>query len=207
MVHHARNRRTPATLPHQRRDLGERKRNAIIVLPFLSGATTVKIRFLFITLLAAFGLAGCFTSDKPLFTDDQAAAPYAKITFAEEGSPEDKTTMTREGKAYVADLDDGTMTLRFMPLGDNLYLTESTGEEDGKLLRLYAVVQLDPAQNVAMAHKVMAADSDIGQGLPNCHRQDMDMVCIENVDAYVALAKATIAAGTKPDTTYNVTLE
>ena len=48
----------------------------------------MKARFpiLFIMLLAAFGLAGCFTSNKPLFTDDQAVAPYAKITFAEHGA-------------------------------------------------------------------------------------------------------------------------
>ncbi len=169
----------------------------------------MKARFLplFTVVLAALGLAGCFTSEKPLFTDDQAVAPYAKITFAEAGSPDDKTTVTREGKAYVAKLDDGTMTLRFMPVGDDLYLTETSGDQDGGILRLYAVVRLDPAQNMAMAYKVMAQDSDIGKGLAKCQRQDLDAMCIEDVDAYVALAKAAIAAGDKPDSTYNVAFE
>ncbi len=166
----------------------------------------MKTRVLFI-LLAAIGLAGCFTSDKPLFSDDQAVAPYAKITFAEQGSPDDKTTVIREGKSYVAKLDDGDMTMRFMPLGDDLYLAESSGEQDGQLLRLYAVVRLDTAQNLAMAYKVMATDGDAGQGLSTCQRQDMDIICIEDVDAYVALAKAAIAAGADPDTTYSVSFE
>lgn len=158
-------------------------------------------------LLAALGLAGCFTSDKPLFTDDQAPAPYAKITFAEQGSPEDKTTLTREGTRYLARIDDGTMTMRFMALGDDLYLAETSAEEDDKVERLYAVLKLDTAQNVALAYKVIAADDDVGPGLPKCTREDMDAICIEDVDAYVALAKAAIAAGTETELTYSVSFE
>ncbi len=162
---------------------------------------------LIISLLAALGLAGCFTSDKPLISDDQAAAPYAKITFAEQGSPEDKTTLTREGKAYVTHTDDGSMAMRFLPLGDDLYLAESTGEQKGAILRLYAVLKLDAANGTAVTYKAMAGDGDSGTGLTSCNRQDMDMVCIEDVNAYVALAKAAIATGAKPDATYSVTFE
>ncbi len=169
----------------------------------------MKDRFaiLFILLLTAFGLAGCFTSDTPLFTDDQAAAPYATITFAEQNAPEDKTTLTRQGKAYIAHLDDGTMTMRFLPLGDDLYLAESSGEQDGNVMRLYAVLKLDTAQNVALAYKTMARDGDIGPGLSKCTRDDIDAICIEDIGAYAALAKAAIAAGAEADTTYSVTFE
>ena len=169
----------------------------------------MKARFLtlFAIVLAAFGLAGCFTSDTPLFTDDQATAPYATITFAEANSPEDKTTLSREGKAYVAHLDDGTVTMRFLPLGDDLYLAESSGDQGGKVMRLYAVVKLDKAQNLALAYKAMAKDDDVGPGLPNCKRDDIDGICIEDVNAYVALAKAAIAKGTEADTTYSVSFE
>jgi hypothetical protein len=166
-----------------------------------------RVLFLSITLAAALGLAGCFTSDAPLFTDDQAAAPYAKITFAEAGSPEDATTLTRDGKTYVARLEEGTMTMRFMALGDDLYLAESAGEQDGRIERLYAVLKLDTAQNEALAYLVMAKDKDVGPGLPKCQRDEMDAICIADVNAYVALAKAAIAAGEKPDTTYSVTLK
>ena len=168
----------------------------------------MKASLLILSLLATLGLAGCFTSDKSLITDDKAEAPFAKITFAEHGSPGDKTTLTRDGKAYVAKVDDGsTMTMHFMPLGDDLYLAESSGEQQGKVLRLYALIKLDRTKNMAMTYKSTADKSDAGPGLPSCRRQDMDMVCIEDVDAYVALAKAAIASGAEPDTTYDVTFE
>lgn len=166
-----------------------------------------RILSLVIPLLAALGLAGCFTSDTPLFTDDQAVAPYAKITFAEHRTPDEKTTLTRQGKAYVAELDDGTLTMRFLPLGDDLYLAETAGEQDGKLLRLYALIKLDLAQNVALAYKVVAEKEDAGPGLTSCRRDDMDMICVEDINAYAALAKAAIAAGAEADGTYDLTFE
>ena len=164
-------------------------------------------RFLFITLLAALGLAGCFSSAKPLFTDDQAVAPYAKIAFVQHGSTDDKTALTRQGKAYVTKTKDGTTTMRFMPLGDDLYLAESTAETEGKSMRLYGVVKLDPAKKVATTYKTYARDGDMVPGLTACEAGKTDTLCIEDIDAYVALAKAAIAAGGKPDMTYDVTLQ
>lgn len=168
---------------------------------------TARILSLLLIIGAALGLAGCFTSDHQLITDDQATAPYARITFAEQDSPDDRTTLTRQGKTYVARVDDSTITMRFRSFGDDLYLAESTSEEDGKVQRLYAVLKLDPAQNLALAYKATAHDSDVGPGLPACKRDDMDMVCIEDVDAYVALARAAIAAGAPPETTYTVSFK
>ena len=163
--------------------------------------------FIFIGLLAALGLAGCFTSTKPLFTDDQAVAPYAKIAFAKHGDTDQKTQLVRTGKGYVAKTEDGTMTMRFMPVGDGLYLAESTAEQEGKTVRLYGVVRLDQAQHLAMTYKTVAHEGDIGPGLPACQKGKTDTICIEDVAAYVALAKAAIAAGGKPDMTYDVTIE
>ena len=167
----------------------------------------VKATLLMLSLTAALGLAGCFTSDKPLVTDDTAVAPYAKITFVPKASPDDKSTFVRDGKSYVTRLEDGTVTMRFMALGDDLYLAESAGEQEGQLLRLYAVVKLDPKKHLAMTYKSLAHDDDTGAGLTACRREDSDMVCIEDVNAYVALAKAAIASGAKPDTVYDVTLQ
>ena len=134
-------------------------------------------------------------------------APYAKITFSEEGSPEDKVTLTREGKAYVAKTKDGALTMRFMAAGDDLYVAESATEHEGQTVRLYGVVRLDAAKHQALTYKTMARAGDIGPGLPACTPGKTNSVCIEDVDAYVALAKAAIAAGAKPDTIYDVTLE
>ena len=96
----------------------------------------MKARFptLLIVLLTALGLAGCFTSKEPLFGDAEAVAPYARITYATHGSSDDeKTTLTREGKAYVTKTEDGTMTLRFMPAGDDLYLAEFDHQAEGQV--------------------------------------------------------------------------
>jgi hypothetical protein len=164
-----------------------------------------RVLFLLMTLTAALGLGGCFTSDAPLFTDDQAAAPYAKITFARYSAQDDMTTATRTGKAYVTKYDVGSMTLRFMALGDDLYLTESASDVGGKIQLLYAVVRLDATKTKAMAYKVMAHEGDLRPGLSHCGHGEM--ICIEDVDAYVALAKAAIAAGEEPDTTYSVMFE
>lgn len=167
----------------------------------------MRAAFLILSLTVALGLAGCFTSDKSLVTDDKAVAPYARITFVPKASPGDKSTFVRDGKSYVTRLEDGTVTMRFMPLGDDLYLAESAGEQKGELLRLYAVVRLDPKKHLAMTYKSLASDNDAGTGLTACRRDDSDMVCIDDVNAYVALAKAAIASGAKPDTVYDVKLE
>ena len=51
-------------------------------------------------LLLASGLAGCFISEGPLISDEQAAAPYEEITFQAEGES-DGTVGVREGNAYM----------------------------------------------------------------------------------------------------------
>ena len=155
----------------------------------------------------ALGLAGCFTSNDPLITDDKAVAPYEKITFNEQGSPDDRTVLVREGKAYVAKAGEADLAMRFMPAGDDLFLAEVTGAKDGAITRLYAVLKLDRAANVVTSYKSVADKSDAGPGMPLCEREDMDMVCIEDVNAYIALARQAIDAGAEPETTYDVKLE
>ncbi len=169
----------------------------------------MRIRYLLLGLVAALSLAGCFTSEKSLIADDQAVAPYAKITFNEKGSPEDRSVLVRQGKAYVAHAENGSqITVRFMPVGDSLYLTEVTGDAGGKLVRLYALLKLDDANRVATTYKSVADKSDAGPGLPLCQSEDAtDTVCIEDVNAYVALAKSAIDAGAEADETYDVKFE
>ncbi len=159
------------------------------------------------TALVALGLAGCFTADEPMVSDDQAVAPYGKITFWQADSPEDKTEFAREGKAYVAQTDDSTIALRFRDLGGDLYLAEVTGDRDGKIIRLYSLVKLDTAANTAATYKSVAEDSDARPGMTPCHREDIDAICIENMDAYIAFARKAIDDGAKPDTTYQVKFE
>lgn len=48
----------------------------------------------------------------------------------------------------------------------------------------------------------MRRDEDIGPGLRDCPDQ---RICIDDLAAYVALGEAAIAAGGKPDATYQIT--
>jgi hypothetical protein len=152
----------------------------------------------------AAGLAGCFTSDKDLIGDADSATPFTKITFAEQNAKE-RTTATRTGKVYVAKQKDGSLTLRFKAVGTDLFLTEMSGrDKNGKVERLYALLKLDRATNTATTYKAIASKEDIGPGLRDCKD---GTVCIDDLNAYLALAKAALAAGGKPDATYKVTLE
>ena len=167
-------------------------------------ATIVKSGPILAAVLLALGLAGCFISDKPLIGDADAVTPFNKITFGEPGSKE-PTTVTRTGKAYVARQKDGTLTLRFKSVDTDLYLAEMSGTgKDGKVQRLYALVKLDRAANTAATYKAVASKDDIGPGLRDCKEST---VCIDDLNAYITLAKAAIAAGGKPDGTYSVKLE
>lgn len=152
----------------------------------------------------AAGLAGCFTSDKPLISDADSATPFKKITF---GTPDSKepTTVTLEGKAYVAKQKEGTIALRFRLIEADLYLAEMSGaDKEGKIQRLYGLVKLDRTANTAGAYKIMAGKDDFGPGLRDCKDST---ICIDDVNAYIALAKKAMAAAAKPDVVYKLKLE
>jgi hypothetical protein len=164
----------------------------------------MKIRAILATIALALGLAGCFTSDKSLIGDADAVTPYAKITFGEQGS-KDLTTLTRSGKAYIAKKKDGTLTIRLKPVDPDLYLVEMSGnDKNDKIARLYALLKLDKATSTATTYKAVAEKTDVGPGLRSCND---GAVCIDDLNAYLALAKAAIASGAKPDTTYALKLE
>ncbi len=164
----------------------------------------MKLLSLLVVLLAALGLASCFTSDQPLLTDDNSVAPYAKITFRDKGSS-DASLLTRQGKAYVAEDSDNGITMRFLPLDrPNLYVTQVSGTDNGEQRRLYAVVKIDLTTGTAETYKAIGDDSDAGPGLRQCEDQ---MICIDDLKAYVASAEAAIDGGADPDATYDITVD
>jgi len=157
-----------------------------------------------LSIVVLLGLAGCFTADKPLLTDDNSVAPYAKITFAERGSGDTPDVMLREGKVYVAHQKDGDRLLRFMPVRPDWYVAEMTGkDEDAAEQRLYALVHLDVANKTAETYASVGDEKDVLPGLRACEAG----ICIEDLAAYVAHAVAKADAGGKPDTVFDVTIE
>ena len=164
----------------------------------------MKLTNLFVIVLAAAGLAGCFTADEALLSDANSVAPYERITFHEKGSA-DASTLVRQGKAYVAESEDETVVMRFMPLDrPDWYVAEVTGDDDGEITRLYAIVKVDFTKRIADTYKAVAEDDDAGPGLRACKDY---MVCIDDLAAYIKHAEQAIDAGAEPDGTYEITVE
>ena len=152
----------------------------------------------------AIGLAGCFTAEEPLLTDANSVAPYEQITFRERNS-DDTSTLIRDGKVYLAVGDETNLSMRFMPLAEaDWYVAEVSGETDGGVTRLYALLNVDLAANEARTYKAIGASADAGPGLREC---DEGMICIDSLDAYVANARAAIDAGAEPDATYDIAVK
>lgn len=150
-------------------------------------------------------LSGCFTSDKPLIAPGEADFPFKSFTYqaAGEDTPE---TFARDGDVYVPKPgpgDGGRIELTFKKLPSGHYLAQLTGDQkDNEVIYLYAVIALDETTKTARAYKLMRRDEDIGPGLRDCPDQ---RICIDDLAAYVALGEAAVAAGGKPDATYQIT--
>ena len=132
---------------------------------------------------------------------DKAAFPFETIVFHEQASDQ-PSKLVHEGDYYVSHEKGGDhfIQLRLMPVGDNLYVAELNGGDETPPVYLHAFLKVDPAAKTATSYKSVApGKDDFGAGLRRCEN---DQVCIDSLDAYVAYAKAAVAAGEKPDVVY-----
>jgi hypothetical protein len=93
----------------------------------------MKMRNVLFVLTASIGLAACFTSDEPLITDEMAVAPYARITYVQEGTDEQQV-LIRDGNGNAVEGEPGS-AMRFAPVADNLYVAQATSDDAGKAHR------------------------------------------------------------------------
>ncbi len=149
------------------------------------------------------GLGGCFTSDVVLFGDGEASAPYDRITFQAQGD-EDISVAIREGSGYVVEEQDTRLELRFLEIGTDTYIVETSGEQDGQIMRLLAGLKVDTAAGTAEVYKVMASAGDVGPGLRSCPD---DTVCVDDIKAFGDMVLKEIASGAAPSATYDITVE
>jgi hypothetical protein len=162
------------------------------------------IRLLLAT-MALIALSGCFTAEKQLIGDDKAVTPHEKISFRNQGSTDELTVMTREGKAYIAHKTDGDLTMRFLPLPKpDWYVVEMSGaDETASIQRLYAFIRVDAATKLAYTYKSVADKNETAEGMHPCK----DVLCIDDLDKYIAHVQAAIDAGAESDATYEISLE
>lgn len=152
-----------------------------------------------VLLVTALILAGCYKSDTSLIADRDLATPYPSITYRETGSNDEPMSLTRVGKLYRAD-DDPNTTMRFLEVEPNWYLVELGGvDNENKPEFLYGYLNVDPDGRAARLYSSVAdGATPPAAGMHECG----DSVCVDNIDAYVAAARAAVAAGAEPDTTY-----
>ena len=164
------------------------------------------IRFL-LAALAMIGLAGCYTSDKPLVTDADSATPFQKITFYNEDNK--PLAFTLDGKAYRAKGESGTpdSLLRLKPIAGDYYVaqlsSDTTPDSPEGVQILYAYMRVDPANKVADTWKIVGTKADVRPGMRECK----DSICIDDLSAYVAYAQEAVTAGAKPDASFKMEAE
>jgi hypothetical protein len=165
---------------------------------------TMRHLFSFAAAIALLALAGCYTADKPMISDENAATPYAKITFKARGEDDAPTVLTLAGRHYVARVEDTDVMLRFLALPKaNWFVAEMSATDGGEEARLYGLINVADDAKTAYGYATVGGPKDAGPGLRACK----DGICIDDLDAYVRHANAIVDAGARPDVTYDITVE
>jgi hypothetical protein len=146
-------------------------------------------------------LSGCYISETPLVDARDAVFPYKTISYREANGG-DLMTMVREGGAYVMrkEGEPEELQFRFKKIGGDLYLAQLSADQGGKPAILYAVIKVDWKKKTAESYKAVADMSEEGPGLRKCGNSEL---CIDDLQVYLKLARAAVAAG-KPATTYEI---
>jgi hypothetical protein len=150
------------------------------------------------------GLAACFTSKEPLVGPADAAFPFERIVFAEVSRADDPQTWVRKGDAYSWRQDENEereAVMRLKAVGDDLYVVQMEFVERDQPERLYALLKADlPAKRVYSFAGIKPDAFAALPGLTICE----SAVCIEDLESYVAYAKARIEAGDPADAEYAI---
>lgn len=157
--------------------------------------------------LAFAALAGCYTSDKPLITDADSVADYSRITFKDASSDDKPASFTREGAHYTTESEGNTVELRLKRIEGDYYIAQMSnpkpadGENGAQIL--YGYLHLDVAGKKAETWRTYGTKDDVQPGLRICN----DVICIDDLNAYIAYAKKAVADGGKPDTVFTLEVE
>jgi hypothetical protein len=151
--------------------------------------------------LAFAALAGCYTSDKPLITDAESVADYAKLVFTSAEPDNQRNEFTREGKHYLTKGEDHTVRLHLKRVDGDYYVAQLTGDSDGETL--FGYLHMDVAKGEAQTWRTYGTDEDLQPGMHKCK----DSVCIDDLAVYIAYAQKAVANGDTPDSTFKLEVE
>lgn len=148
-------------------------------------------------------ITGCYISREPLIGDD-AVATHAVVTFLAEGEDGEPVVFTREGNGYRTSSDGNEARLHLKPVSGDYYVAQLSGPgDDGGTEYLYGYIRFDASAGVAETWLTLAIGESAPPGFSECD----DMLCIDDLAAYIALGQETVASGTEPDTTFAITVE
>ncbi len=153
------------------------------------------------TVFACLALAACFMSETPIIPEDGGDFPFTRFAFTQTGESE-TVTLVRSDRGY-AEADDPEKPDRFWlrQLRPGIYLMQLRFGEATEIGYAYATLRIDVAARTMETFKATASptDADPVAGLRRCQG---DTICIDNADAYIALALAAIDRGEPPEATY-----
>jgi len=164
------------------------------------------LRLVFLAVLAG-GLSACFTSKTLLIAPDAAVFPHERIDFRVVDGDGTLQRLERAGDSYRLTPDpesDRFGLVRLKAAGADTFVVQfwsvpEGGDTDTQVL--YALLVADPAGKRIASYASVKPDAFAPlPGLVPCGEN----VCIEDLEAYVAYARALVAAGAPPDQVYEI---
>lgn len=169
------------------------------------------MRLRFAALLTALSatLSGCFISDEPLITLDNASFPFIEINYDAypftrftygPGSVDYTDTSVRRGDRYML-ANEGTNggQLLIYDAGDGLLIGQFyTPPMAGGIDRTgyaYGAALLKPEENLVILYIVEARPEDFGPGALECEPGN---ACLTDLEVLVGIAREMIATGARP---------
>lgn len=153
-------------------------------------------------LFLLFSLTGCYEADRELISADDADFPFSRITYTTGG--ETRALVRADGAYRIEGEDDLDAGIRFLRIDEGTYVAQVSGEGPDGPVVLLALVTADFATGTAEAHVTWAGRSAEAAGFARC---SPDSFCVPSLEAYIAHARAEMAAGAEPDASYRIAVE
>jgi tetratricopeptide (TPR) repeat protein len=160
-------------------------------------------------LLLCLGLVGCYVSDKPLISADQATPPpFAALTYKEKANT---VTLVRKGGGLVEvlatapDDSDGAASPPFeavmllLRVADDYFAFQFPDPKSPQVS--YGGLHIDTSANKL---ELLAFGGVPQDNMPSGLRTCGDNVCVDNLAAYIKTLKDAINSKQKPDLTFDI---
>ena len=161
------------------------------------------------SLAACLLLAGCFTSEQPMITADNADYPFESLTYMRTDGGEE-ITLERAAGGYAPTSEGETSDrLLLKAMGEDLYVAQTAVPNSDGSRFLYGLIKVAPDRKTFVVAAGVAEDADleaVRAGVPGLRicEQDDDTVCIDSLEAYLDYARKAGTGDETPHTILNI---